>query len=43
VSEERLKAAVSAVGSYAKDVREYFERQGRGGAKLRDAGAHSNR
>lgn len=30
VSEEQLKAAVQYVGSYAKDVREYFERQGRG-------------
>jgi hypothetical protein len=30
VSEEQLRAAVQSVGSYAKDVREYFARQGRG-------------
>jgi hypothetical protein len=39
VSEERLKAAVSTVGTYAKDVREYFEREGRAGRK----NAHSSR
>lgn len=33
VTEQRLKDAVRVVGSYAMDVRDYLERQGRAGAR----------